>query len=134
MSAIKERLAKAWASDLQARVAAPHKVYPNRRPQGAELPCTVVVVMSTEQAVPGSNVWMADARVVVVCDKDAGGSALQQARLDEIYEKLEATVVPGRDEANKVTLLGFSVDEVRQAKGEKVYSDVVFVTAGVRGN
>jgi hypothetical protein len=129
-SHIKDALADAWAEDLKARVPAGHEVFASRRPSQVQPPFSVVVVMAMEQTTPGSGAWMADVKVVSVCDKEQGGSEIQKRRLGEIAAALEATV-PGADAARGVRLCGFSVDEVRQAKAEKVYSDVIFVTAGV---
>jgi hypothetical protein len=130
MSAIKDKLARAWAADLQERVPAGHQVYAMRRDAAAAPPFSVVTVMRMKQAAPGSDAWLAEVRMVCVCDKDQGGSAEQEARLGELYEAIEATV-PGVDVDAGVRLCGFSVDEVESAKAEKVYSDVVFITAGV---
>jgi len=130
MSAIKDKLARAWAADLQERVPAGHSVYPMRREAGVEPPFSVVTVMRMSQLVPGSDAWLAEVRMVCVCDKDQGGSAEQEWRLGELYAAIEATL-PGTDAVAGVSLLGFSVDEVSQAKAEKVYSDVIFITAGV---
>ena len=82
-----------------------------------------------EQATPGSDAWIAEVKVVCVCDKSEGGSAEQELRLGEISAAVEATL-PGEDADLGVRLCGFSLDEVRQAKAEKVYSDVLFITAG----
>jgi hypothetical protein len=130
MGNLKDSLAEAWAEDLRSRVPAGHNVFASRRPSKVEPPFSVVVVMRMEQTTPGSGAWMADVKVVSVCDKEQGGSEIQKRRLGEIMEALEGTV-PATDPARGVTLCGFSVDEVREAKADKVYSDVVFVTAGV---
>ena len=132
MSAIKDKLARAWAADLQERVPAGHSVYPMRRDAGAEPPFSVVTVMRMKQVMPGENVWMAEVRVVCVCDKDQGGSAEQERRMGEIYAAIEGTV-PGTDAELGVRLCGFAIEELSQAKAEKVYSDVIFITAGVDG-
>ena len=129
MAHLKDLLTVVWAADLQGRVAAGHSVFPSRRPDGVKPPFSVVVVSRMEQAVPGCDAWIAEVRVVCVCDKAEGGSAEQERRLGEISAAVEATV-PGVDEDLGVRLCGFSVDEVRQAKAEKVYSDVLFITAG----
>lgn len=129
-SHIKDALADAWADDLRTRVPAGHDVFASRRPVEVKPPFSVVVVMSVEQTTPGSGAWMADVKVVSVCDKEQGGSETQKRRLGEIATALEATM-PGADAVRGVRLCGFSVDEVRQAKAEKVYSDVIFVRAGV---
>lgn len=130
MANLKDSLAEAWADDLRSRVPEGHDVFPSRRPSGVEPPFSVVVVMRMEQTTPGSGAWMADVKVVSVCDKEDGGSETQKQRLGEILAALEGTV-PATDAARGVTLCGFSVDEVREAKADKVYSDVVFVTAGL---
>jgi hypothetical protein len=54
----------------------------------------------------------------------------QELRLGELRNAIEGTV-PGDDAAKGVRLHGFSVDEVRAARADKVYSDVIFITAGV---
>ena len=130
MSLLKDNLALAWAADLQSRVPPAHRVFAMRRSAEVEPPFSVVTVMRMEQLRPGSNAWLADVKVVCVCDKDQGGSALQKQRLGEIYAALEATP-DGADAELGVRLCGFSLDEVAQAKAEKVYSDVIFLTAGV---
>ena len=129
---MKDKLARAWAADLQERVPAGHEVFPMRRPASVEPPFSVVTVMRMKQCVPGADVWVAEVRVVCVCDKDQGGSAEQERRLGEIYAAIEATV-PGTDAEIGVRLCGFGIEEVNQAKAEKVYSDVIFITAGAEG-
>lgn len=135
MSSLKDALARAWADDLQSRVPAGHKVYPQRRPRvdGAEVqpPFTVLAVMKMEQTTPGSNTWTAEVRVVVVCDKDQAESIEQERRVGEIYRAIEQTPIPAVDVERCVRLYGFAIDTIETAKAEKVYSDVVFVTAGV---
>jgi len=130
MSAIKDKLARAWAADLQERLPAGHSIYPMRRDAGAEPPFSVVTVMRMKQVMPGSDAWLAEVRMVCVCDKDQGGSAEQEKRLGELYTAIEGTV-PGVDWELGVELCGFAVEEVSSAKAEKVYSDVIFITAGV---
>jgi hypothetical protein len=132
MSALKDRLARAWAADLRDRLPESHFVYAMRRDADASPPFSVVTVMRMEQLHPGANAWLADVKVTVVCDIAQGGTAAQEARCDEMYAALEGTV-PGRSEDLNVRLCGFSLDEVRPAKAEKVYSDVIFLTAGVEG-
>ena len=132
MSALKDKLARAWADDLKSRLPAGHKVYPMRRDADVAPPFSVVTVMRMEQAIPGSNAWIADVKVVVVCDQAQGGSREQERRCDEMYEALEGTR-PGADVELGVRLCGFSLDDVRAAKADKVYSDVIFLTAGVSG-
>lgn len=131
MSALKDKLARAWAADLQERVPVGHRVYAMRRPQKAEPPFSVVTVMRMEQTAPGTNVWRADVKAVVVCDRSQGGTVEQEQRCAELYEAIEQTEVPSRDEAVGVRLYGFSLDEVRSTKAEQVYGDVIFITAGV---
>jgi hypothetical protein len=131
MSALKDRLAKAWVEDLKSRLPVGHWVYAMRRPGKVEPPFSVVTVMRMEQTTPGSNVWRADVKVVVVCDVSQGGSALQDQRVGEVYEALEGTPQPASDAAQGVKLYGFTVDEIQTAKAEKVYADVIFLTAGV---
>ena len=128
MAHLKDLLSRAWAADLAARVPG-HAVYPSRRPDKVKPPFSVVVVGRMDQAAPGSDAWIAEVKVVCVCDKAEGGSAEQERRLGEISEAVEATVA-GADADLGVRLCGFSVDEVRQAKAEHVYSDVMFITAG----
>lgn len=133
MSHVKDRLARAWVEDLKSRLPANHVIYPQRRPKHSkeiEPPFTVLAVMRAEQTTPGSNTWTAEVRVVVVCDKDQEGSPGQERRVQEIYQALEATPVPAADESLDLRLYGFSLDEIREAKADKVYSDVIFVTAG----
>jgi hypothetical protein len=130
MSALKDKLARAWAEDLQARVPSGHRVYAMRRDADAEPPFSVVTVMRMEQTVPGADVWLADVKAVVVCDRSQGGTLAQERRCAELYAALEATV-PGVDADKGVVLHGFSVDTVESAKAEQVYSDVIFITAGV---
>lgn len=132
MSALKDRLARAWVADLKDRLPEDHAVYPMRRDANAEPPFSVVTVMRMEQVTPGSNVWMADVKVVVVCDLAQGGSPEQEQRCGEMYDALEGTQC-GISEDLGVRLCGYTLDEVRAAKGEKVYSDVIFLTAGVSG-
>jgi len=95
-----------------------------------EPPFSVVTVMRMEQVMPGSNAWIADIKVVCVCDKDQGGSSEQNLRVGQMYQALEGTA-SGSDIDRGIELCWFTVDEVRQAKAEKVYSDVIFITAGV---
>lgn len=130
MSALKDKLARAWADDLQGRVPIGHRVFAMRRAAQVEPPFSVVTVMRMEQAVPGSDVWLADVKVVCVCDISQGGTVEQEQRCGEMYTALEETE-PGDDVEAGVRLHGFSLDEVRSAKTEHVYSDVIFVTAGV---
>lgn len=130
MSALKDKLARAWAEDLQARVPVGHTVYAMRRDANAEPPFSVITVMRMEQTVPGADVWLADVKAVVVCDRSQGGTAIQRQRCAELHAALEATT-PGADVAEGVRLYGFSVDTVESAKAEQVYSDVIFITAGV---
>lgn len=131
MSHLKDDLEKAWAEDLQARVPTGHVVFAGRRDAGVKPPFSVVTVMGMEQLLPGSNAWMAEVRVVVACDRAEGGTAAQALRLGEIYEAVEATPIPAADPGRAVVLCGFSLDEVKAAKGNDVYSDVIFITAGV---
>lgn len=137
MSALKDKLAEAWVEDLKERMDAEHAVYPMRRPKSApggrivEPPFAVLTVMEMEQTTPGSNVWTAQVRAVVVCDKDQGDSPEQKERVGELYEALEGTERPAGDDVRGVRLYGFSVDRIEQARAEKVFSDVIFVTAGV---
>ena len=130
MSKLKDELALAWAEDLQGRVPQGHRVFAGRRPEKVEPPFSVVTVMRMEQTLPGSDVWMADVKAVVVCDRAEGGSVEQKRRCGELYDAVEATA-PGVDVQRGVRLCGFSLDEVRSAKAERVYSDVIFITAGV---
>jgi hypothetical protein len=130
MSALKDKLARAWANDLQGRLPAGHLVYAGRRDAEVEPPFSVVTVMRMSQVHPGSDAWLAEVRVVCVCDWAQGGSMEQETRLSQLYQAIEATV-PGDDVGIGVRLCGFSLDEVSQAKAEKVYSDVIFITAGV---
>jgi hypothetical protein len=137
MSSLKDKFVRAWAADLQARVPEGHRVFPFRRPKteeggrAIEPPFSVVTVRRMEQTTPGSNTWIAEARVVCVCDKDEGDSPEQEQRVGEIYAAIEETTVPGVDEDEGVRLYGFSLDVIEQARAEKVFSDVLFVTAGV---
>ncbi len=130
MSVLKDKLARAWADDLQGRLPAGHLVFAGRRDAEVEPPFSVVTVMRMSQVVPGADVWLAEVRMVCVCDRAQGGSLEQEARLAQLHEAIAATV-PGDDVGLGVRLCGFSLDEVSQAKAEKVYSDVVFITAGV---
>lgn len=133
MSDLIDKLARAWAADLQGRVPAGHRVFPMRRPRekGREVepPFTVLTVMKAQHE--EDDVWVADVRVVVVCDKDQADSAEQERRVGEIYRALEATAVPCADVDVGVRLYGFSLDEIEAAKADKVYSDVIFLKAGV---
>ena len=139
MSHLKDRLARVWAEDLQARLPEGHKVYPQRRPvkrlsgrpaEEVEPPFTVLRVKAIEQTAPGENVWIAEVRVLVVCDKNEGGSSEQEKRLEEIRKALEATPTPSADVEEDVRLYGFSLDTIEEATQEKVYADVIFLTAG----
>lgn len=140
MSNIKDKLARSWASDLTERVGGDHVIYPQRRPKpesGNRLvkpPFSVLMVREMEQTTPGSNVWIAEVRIAVVCDKDAGDTTLQEARVEEIRQALDATPLPCIDEETGVRLYGFSLDRMATAEaareGEKVFSDVFFLTAG----
>ena len=112
MSLLKDNLALAWASDLKLRVPAGHPVFAMRRDADVEPPFSVVTVMRMQQATPGSNAWIADVKVVCVCDKDQGGSAEQKKRLGEIYTALEATP-DGADVDLGVRLCGFSLRRSR---------------------
>jgi hypothetical protein len=132
MSDLKDKLAEAWAADLQERVPAGHTVYAMRRPAGVKPPFSVVAVMRMAQVNPASNVWVADVKMVSVCDMAQGGTTEQAQRFGELYAAVEATPA-GQDETRGVELCGFSLDEVRQAQAEKVYSDIMFITAGVAG-
>ncbi len=132
MSAVKDKLARAWAADLQDRLPEGHLVFAMRRDAEVEPPFSVVTVMRMKQCVPGADAWLAEVRIVCVCDKDQGGSLEQERRLGEIYAAIEATV-PGTDVEIGVRLCGFGIEEVNQAKAEKVYSDIIFITAGVEG-
>ena len=131
MSALKEKVARAWAEDLAERVPAGHVVYASRREGQVAPPFTVLVIREMEQTTPGSNVWKAEGRLVVVCDKEGEGSGLQETRLAEAYAALEATDTPCEDVQEGVRLYGVAVERVEQARAEKVYSDVIFFTAGV---
>ncbi len=135
MSDLKDKLSRAWAADLQGRVPAGHRVFPGRRPrvEGRDVqpPFTVLTVMRMEQTTPMSNVWEADVRAVVVCDKDQGESTEQEQRVREIYQALEATQRPAVDMDEGVRLYGFALETIEQAQAEKVYSDVIFIRAGV---
>lgn len=130
MSDLKDKLARAWASDLTSRLGSGKVVYPGRRPGDVAPPFSVLVIRRMEQTTDGSDVWRAEGRLVVVCDKDAGGSDAQELRLAGAYKALEETQ-PGVDLSEGVELYGFSVETVEQAKAPKVYSDVIFFTAGV---
>lgn len=130
MSDLKDKLARAWADDLRERLPDDHPVFAMRRDAAVRPPFSVVTVMRMEQNVPGSDAWLADVKMVCVCDKDQGGSAEQELRLGELYAAVEATPA-GIDRDAGVRLCGFSLDEVRAARAEKVYSDVIFITAGV---
>ena len=81
MSDLKDKLAKAWANDLGERLPAGHAVYPQRRPQNVKPPFSVVTVMRMEQQTPGSDVWLADVKMVCVCDMAEGGSTEQETRI-----------------------------------------------------
>lgn len=135
MSNLKDALARAWASDLQGRVPAGHRVYPGRRGrvEGRDVqpPFSVLTVMRMVQTTPMSNTWEADVRVVVVCDKDQGESAEQERRVREIYQALETTQRPAVDVDEGVRLYGFALETIEQAQADKVYSDVIFIRAGV---
>jgi hypothetical protein len=131
MSDLKDKLARAWAEDLTSRLPGEHVVYPGRRDGDVKPPFTVLVIRRMEQTTPGSDVWTAEGRLVVVCDAHQSGTPEQEQRLKEAHAALAATDTPCHDAGNGVRLYGFSVDTVEQATAAKVYSDVIFFTAGV---
>ena len=131
MSALKDDLATVWAADLTARLPEGHTVYASRRKGTVRPPFSVLVIRRLALTTPGSNVWEAEGRLVVVCDKEGEGSTQQKQRLAEALAALEATDVPCEDLNSGVRLYGVAVESVEQARAEKVYSDVIMFVAGV---
>ena len=131
MSNLKDRIVRAWAADLSDRLPDGHEVYAGRRKGTVSPPFSVLVIRSMEQTTSGSNVWKAEGRLVVVCDKEAEGSTDQERRTGEAYAALEETDVPCEDLEEDVRLYGVAVDRVEEARAAKVYSDVIFFVAGV---
>ena len=131
MSGLKDRVASAWAADLTLRLGGKQVVYAGRRPHDVAPPFTVLVIRRMELTTPGSNVWKAEGRLVVVCNKEDSGAADQKDRLDAAYAALEATDTPCEDEEERVRLYGLAVSHIEDAQADKVYGDVVFFDAGV---
>lgn len=137
-ASLKDGLVEAWVEDLAVRLPDNHAIYPHRRPKKRRPgdhdiapPFTVLSVGEMEQTVPASGAWLAEVRVVVVCDKDHGGSAEQKRRVAEIIEALEETCYPAVDEERGVRLFGYALERIRQAEARHVFSDVLFLVAGV---
>lgn len=131
MSDLKDRVMKAWAADMTARMGGAQVVYPGRRPGTLEPPFTVLVIRRMDLTTPGSNVWKAEGRLVVVCNKEHEGDQDQKDRLKAAFAALEATDVPCEDLDEGVRLYGVAVSHVEDARMKKVYGDVVFFEAGV---
>jgi len=108
-----------------------HVVYAGRREGEVKPPFSVLIIRRMEQTTPGSDVWTAEGRLVVVCDAHQSNTAEQEQRLKDAFAALQGTETPCYDAGNGVRLYGFSVDTVEQATAAKVYSDVIFFTAGV---
>ncbi len=133
---MRNALAAAWADDLAGRVAIP--VYAQRRDAAAVPPFAVVRVEELEQVVGGADVWHGEVRVVVVTDiyREGGESvAAHHSAVADIYRALEETVKDSCDMDRNVRLYGFDLHrheevQVSSPRGEKVYADVFFITAG----
>ena len=92
MSHLKDRLARVWAEDLQARLPEGHKVYPQRRPvkrlsgrpaEEVEPPFTVLRVKAIEQTAPGFLAVtgvMQDDDLPDACQQGFGSRALLSLR------------------------------------------------------
>lgn len=132
MSDLKDKLAEAWVKDLKDRLPEDHLIFPQRRDANVKPPFSVITVMRMEQQLGRSNMWLADVKAVCICDVAQGGSTEQKQRMGELYAAIEGTE-PGEDVELGVRFYGHDLGEVRGAKAEKVYSDVIFIIAGVGG-
>jgi len=134
---LKDRFAKAWAEDLTQRVGLP--CFPSRHDGLTAPPFGVVLVKQMEQTVPGSDVWTAEVRVVLVSDTSETGVVQQSEWLEAARAGIEATPRPAWDAQNRVRLYGFMIETVEQVtaqddQGRRIYSDVLMIRAGVGGS
>jgi len=134
---LKDRLAKAWAEDLESRWSG-NVVVPRRTSSVVSLPRTVVVVKDLQQTTGGSDVWEGEVRIVHVSETKDATSGQHGARVEELRQRIEATHKPAIDIGNQVVLYGFFIEELQDAEGSspdgtKVYSDVFMIRVGVGG-
>ncbi len=133
---MRNSLSEAWADDLSIRVSMP--VYAQRRDAAAVPPFAVVRIEELDQIIGGTDVWHGEIKVVVVTDiyREGGGAVVSHHdAVKAIYDAIEATPIGCVDEERNVRLYGFDLHrheevQVSGPRGEKVYADVFFITAG----